>query len=153
MLRIGHVTRDLQPSANFRGKRKFPFRRNEAPTRVPRGVAPCGSVVPRGIFLFVHHYVIHTNVHKRKYTQWYFKGCPFRAQVEHSPNLLLFPVLPSPHILSVRDTISSTYFISIHSRSSCFFKHNFHRARPHRNILVAFELDQRQDGSTFLFPS
>ena len=34
-----------------------------------------------------------------------------------------------------------------------FFKHNFYRPRPHFHILVAFEFDQRQDGSTFLFPS
>ena len=34
-----------------------------------------------------------------------------------------------------------------------FFKHNFYRAPPHLYILVAFELDQRQDGTTFLFSS
>jgi hypothetical protein len=55
--------------------------------------------------------------------------------------------------LSARDITFFKFRISIQTHSCFFFKHNFHRARPHFHILVAFELDQRQDGSTFLFSS
>ncbi len=35
--------------------------------------------------MFVHCYVIHTNVPKRKYRQWYFNRCPFRAKLNIPP--------------------------------------------------------------------
>ena len=118
---LASITRSVTSLVTFGGRinfcgirlfRLFPLEE----MRHPRG----GD--PRGIFLFVHRYVIHTNVLKRQCRQWYFKGCPFRAQVEHPPNLLLFPVHPSPHSSSARDTIFFTYFISIQTLSSCFFQ-------------------------------
>ena len=79
--RSGHVTRDTLATCNrfiFCGNIIFPLEE----MRRTRGIV---RIVPRGIFLFVHHYVIHTNAPKRKYRQWYFKGWPFRVQVEHPP--------------------------------------------------------------------
>jgi len=106
-------------------------------------------------FLFVHHYVIYTNAPKRKYRQWYFKGWPFRAQVELSiPPNLLSSLYTSIILTFVRQGLRILHLFARLSTSSLLsFNHNFHSARPHFHILVAFELDQRQDGSTFLFSS
>jgi len=142
------------------------------PTRISFGFIFCGNMIfpfeemrrTRGIvricatwnFLFVHHYVIYTNAPKRKYRQWYFKGWPFRAQVEHSipPNLLSLLCTPPSSSPFVRQGLRILHlFANLSTLSLLSFNHNFHSARPHFHILVAFELDQRQDGSTFLFSS
>jgi hypothetical protein len=102
-------------------------------------------------FLFVHRYVIHTNGLKRKYGQRYFKGSHFEPKLNIGPRSLLPCTSISPSPLSVRDTVFITYLhiFKIHF-SSPFFNHNFHAARPHFYVLVAFEFDKRQDGSTFI---
>jgi len=70
------------------------------------------------------------------------------------PPIYFFPVHPPPlpfvhqghHLLHVLHIYPFSFLLF-------FFKHNFHRACPHLYILVAFEFDKRQDGSTFLFTS
>jgi len=132
----------------FCGNLIFPFEE----MRRTRGIV---RICATWNFLFVHHYVIYTNAPKRKYRQWYFKGWPFRAQVELSiPPNLLSSLYTSIILTFVRQGLRILHLFAHLSTSSLLsFNHNFHSARPHFHILVAFELDQRQDGSTFLFSS
>jgi hypothetical protein len=82
------------------------------------------------------------------------KAGHFGLKLNIPPNLLLFSVYTHhPHLSSVRDSTFFILFAHLSTSPLLFFNHNFHRARPHFHILVAFELDQRQDGPTFLLSS
>jgi len=81
----------------------------------------------------------------------FLKGWPFRDQVEHSPQFTSLPCT-SITLPFVRQGLHILLLSSIPS-SIFFYKHNFHPAPPHHHLLVAFELDQRQDGSTLVFSS